>query len=178
MPWLLRQAKKQDKRKMKLNLMGRNHSDNLNTPEWTFKELIPYIPKGKILECAVGNGEFLEIIKKNGFEAVGTNNFFEKLPDFDIIITNPPYSIKDEFLKRAYELNKPFAFLLPITALEGQKRQLLYKKYGIQIIFPIKRTDFNGKGRPWFYTAWFCWKFNLPNDLIFKVKFFVIYAWD
>lgn len=58
------------------------------------------------------------------------NNFFEyELEEnYDcIIISNPPFSIKDDILKRLYELNKPYAILLPIPVLQGQKKILLYK---------------------------------------------------
>ena len=41
---------------------------------------------------------------------------------FDMIITNPPYSLKDKFIEKCYEYGKPFALLLPLTALEGIKR--------------------------------------------------------
>ena len=42
---------------------------------------------------------------------------------FDMIITNPPYSLKDEFIKKCYEWNKPFCLLLPITAFERKARK-------------------------------------------------------
>ena len=38
---------------------------------------------------------------------------------FDCIITNPPFSLKQEFLQRCYELGKPFALLLPLTTFES-----------------------------------------------------------
>jgi len=89
----------------------------------------------------------------------------------DCIITNPPYSLKEEFLQRCYELGKPFALLMPLTALEGKKRGKLYRKYGINLIIPNKRFNFetpSGKGSgAWFQTAWFCWKIKLPNQLNF-----------
>jgi hypothetical protein len=72
---------------------------------------------------------------------------------------------------RAYNLNVPFAFLMPLTALEGKKRGELYRKFGIQLIIPNKRVNFitpSGKGSgAWFQVAWFCWKLNLPNQLNF-----------
>jgi len=85
-------------------------------------------------------------------------------------VTNPPYSIKTKFLKRAFELGKPFAFLLPLTALEGKERGKLYAEYGIQLIIPNKRINFmtgSGKKSVWFQTAWFTWGLNLPKDLNF-----------
>lgn len=77
--------------------------------------------------------------------------------DFDVIITNPPYSLKNEFLKKCYEYNKPFALLLPLTALEGKERGKLYKNKGIEIIVLNKRINFmKEKNNVWFNTSWFC----------------------
>ena len=86
-------------------------------------------------------------------------DFLKDEPDFefDCIITNPPYSIKDQFIKRCYELNKPFLLLLPLTALEGKERNKLYKKYGLEIIVLDKRINFRkDKNNVWFNTSWFC----------------------
>jgi type I restriction-modification system DNA methylase subunit len=152
---------------MKLKLMGKNHSDELYTPDAVFDLLSPYIPRDKIIfECAVGSGKLKSKMESLNYKVVSTNDFFNQYPEYDILITNPPFSLKDKFLEEAYKRGKPFALLLPITALEGIKRQALYKKYGIQILFPKRRTDFNGKKAPWFYVAWFCWKL-LPVDLLF-----------
>ena len=100
----------------------------------------------------------------------GQDFFNECLAEADIIITNPPYSNKDDFLERAYILGKPFAFLLPIESLGAKRRGLLYKEYGIQLIIPHERINFivpSGKKSAWFPTAWFCWQLNLPRDLMF-----------
>lgn len=80
-------------------------------------------------------------------------------------------SLKDKFLARCYELKKPFALLMPLTALEGKKRGELYRKYGIQLIIPNKRINFetpsgDGSGA-WFQASWFTWGLNLPKDLMF-----------
>jgi len=151
--------------------MGKNHSDELYTPEIAFDLLKKYIPKDKtIFECAVGTGKLAKQMTSNGYNVISSNDFFNEFPNYDILITNPPYSIKDKFLEEAYKRGKPFAILLPITALEGIKRQKMYKKYGIKILFPTKRIDFNGKKSPWFYTAWFCWKIKLPKVLNFKIQ--------
>jgi hypothetical protein len=149
----------------RLKLMGKNHSDELYTPDSVIDLLLPFISKEKtIFECAVGSGKLRDKMIKEGYSVISSDSFFTENPDYDILITNPPYSLKDKFLEEAYKRGKPFALLLPITALEGIKRQSLYKKYGIEILFPKRRTDFNGKGSPWFYTAWFCWKL-LPKEL-------------
>lgn len=90
---------------------------------------------------------------------------------FDIIVTNPPYSLKDKFLERCFELGNPFCLLLPLTALESEKRQKLFRKHGIQLIIPNKRFNFetpSGKGSgSWFCSAWFTWGLNLSKELNF-----------
>ncbi|MBA7490718.1 hypothetical protein ES702_01261 [subsurface metagenome] len=150
--------------------------DECYTPEYAIRPLLPYLhKKGIIWDCAFGSGKLAKHFKKKGFKVIGnkSHNFLENgfpKKDFDCIVTNPPYSLKLEFLRCAYAYGKPFALLLPLTALEGKKRGELYKKYGIQLIIPNRRIHFeipSGKKSSWFATAWFCWKLNLPKDLMF-----------
>ena len=151
--------------------------DEWQTPEISINPLLPYLKKYCVIwECAWGKGSLARHLEHKGFKVIGNKDidFLNKQHpplDFDCIVTNPPYSLKEEFLKRAYELEKPFAFLMPLTALEGKRRGELYRKFGIQLIIPNKRINFitpSGKGSgSWFQTAWFCYKLNLPKDLIF-----------
>lgn len=82
------------------------------------------------------------------------------------IVTNPPYSQKDAFLRRAYELGLPWFMLLPITAIEGKRRQALYAHHGVSLYLPRGRIEF-GKGGVWFYTAWFFWIPGEGNTILF-----------
>lgn len=161
----------------KPKLMMNGHTDEIYTPEYALNPLLPFIKKNiKIWECAWGEGHLATHLRTLGYSVFGTQgDFLNKgfascYGDADIIITNPPYSKKDEFLKRAYELGKPFAFLMPLTALEGIKRGALFKKYGLQLIIPNRRINFitpNGGSSSWFATAWFTWGLNLPKDIMF-----------
>ena len=154
-------------------------NNEVYTPEEAIYPLLPYLKKEQVIwDCAFGSGRLAKHFKKYGFKVVGFNNldFLEEVGNdvrnlpFDIIITNPPYSFKDNFLEKAFKIGKPFAFLLPLSALGAQKRVKMYKEYGIQLIVPDKRINFeipSGKKSNWFHTAWFCWKLNLPKDLNF-----------
>lgn len=93
-----------------------------------------------------------------------------------MIITNPPYSLKDDFLKRCYEYKKPFCLLLPITALEGKVRGQMFRENGIEVLVLDGRVQFmknmikdynKSKSGSWFNTSWFCWNV-LKDKLIFE----------
>jgi hypothetical protein len=157
-------------KKLQIQMNGR--SDEFGTPHIAFNILKPYIPDHWVIwEYAYGKGSLAKIMETQGYSVVSSSNFFEDSQDCDVIITNPPYSLKEAFLERAYSLDKPFAFLMPLTALEGKKRGLLYRKYGIELIIPNKRINFvtpSGKGSgAWFQVAWFCWRLDLPKQLNF-----------
>ena len=123
-------------KKSLINYIQNGKNDELYTPNYAIKPLIKYLldlEKGLkrtliIWECTdYGESNITRLFKFCGFEVISTHiNNFNFLTDkayfdFDIIITNPPYSLKDNFLAKCYEYNKPFALLLPITALEGKK---------------------------------------------------------
>ncbi len=151
--------------------------NDVYTPEYAIKPLLPYLKKEQMIwDCAFGSGRLAKHFNKFGFNVVGFQNYdflkihSEDIAEFDIIITNPPYQFKDQFLKRAFEIGKPFAFLLPLTTLEGMKRSKMFRDNEIQVIIPNRRINFeipSGKKSAWFATAWFCYKMNLPKQLNF-----------
>jgi len=159
--------------------MKQGSPDDFQTPPIGIAPLLKYLNKDwTIWECAAGKGNLSRALMKNGFEVIETDilggnfDFLKQKPaQFDCIVTNPPFSLKQEFLQRCYELGVPFALLLPLTTFETAKRQNLFKKYGLQVIFFDKRINFetpSGKGSgSWFASAWFTWGLNLPNQLNF-----------
>lgn len=163
------------KKKLKIQMGGR--SDEFGTPKIAINCLLPYLKEFKLVwECAWGKGSLAKHLEEEGFEVIGnkSEDFLKTKVDmenYDIIVTNPPYSIKDKFLEHCFKGGRPFALLMPLTALEGKKRGALYRKYGIQLIIPNKRINFitpSGKGSgAWFQVIWFCYKLNLPKDLNF-----------
>ena len=154
-----------------------NRSDVFQTPNKALEPILSFIPKGfSIWEPASSKGNIVNFFSGCGYSITGTDittqvDFFTSDIKSDCIITNPPYSIKDKWIERCYELNRPFMLLLPITALEGIKRQKLYKDKGIELILFNRRINYetpSGKGSgAYFSSAWFCSGFNLPNQLNF-----------
>ena len=157
--------------------MKQGSRDDYQTPPYALKPLLPYIPKDWVVwECAAGKGYLSAAFIRLGYRVISSDiitgqDFLTWEPEehWDIIVTNPPYKYKQQFLERCYELGKPFALLVPLTTFETPKRQTFMKKHGVQVIFFDKRINFmtpsgGGKGA-WFATAWFTNWMNLENDL-------------
>ena len=162
--------------------MRQGSRDDFQTPQEAIEILLPYLNKHWVIwECACGKGNLCEAFNKHKFNLIATDvlqgvNFLEYPQrmnfDFDCIVTNPPYSLKDQFLRKCFEIGKPFALLMPLTALEGKTRNSIYRENGgIQLIIPDKRFQFetpDGKGQgAWFATVWYCGNMHLPRDLNF-----------
>src|SRR3990167_662084 len=116
--------------------------DDFQTPPSALTPLYPYLKKEwTVWECAEGKGNLSTALRNEGYSVVGTDilsgqDFLHWNPEkFDVIITNPPFSLKQQFLERCYNLGKPFALLLPLTTFETGKRQRLFKENGVEIIF-------------------------------------------
>lgn len=154
---------------------------DFQTPSSAIYPLLPYLKKEWLIwECSCGKGNIVNFLNSQGFLTIGTDilsgyDFLNWQPEkFDCIITNPPYNIKQKFLERCYQLEKPFALLLPLTTFETQKRQKLFREYGVEVIFLPERVRFevpdgrkDEQSSPWFSTAWFCWKLNIGKQMTF-----------
>ncbi len=158
-------------------------SDDFQTPPHAINPLLPYLSTEWIIwECATGNGNLERALKAAGYSCYGTDIIYGQ--DFlatsvtargyerDCIVTNPPYSLKNEFLEHCYKLQRPFALLLPLTTFETKKRQALFREHGVEVIFLPKRINFetpSGQGSgSWFATAWFTWGLNIGQQLTFS----------
>ena len=154
-------------------LLENGHTDEMFTPNYALNPLVTYLDCDWVIwECAWGSGSLATHLKNRGYTVVGNpqEDFMEVEHKCNVIVTNPPYSMKEKFLRRAYSLEIPFAFLLPLTALEGIQRGEMYAKYGIDIIIPNRRINFitpNSGKSSWFATAWFTCGLHLPKELNF-----------
>lgn len=156
--------------------------DSLFTPYYAVDHIIKYLPKDKKIWCPFDIEEwsaFSSRLKECGFDVISTHidegqDFFEYEPEhWDLIVSNPPFSLKDKVLERLYSFNKPFAILLPLNSLQGKTRYKYFKQ-GIQILSFDARVCYHDKnhmdtvvkGSP-FATAYFC-RDLLPKDLIIE----------
>lgn len=96
---------------------------------------------------------FVQTFKEAGYDVDFTSlnsgkDFFtytrEEIKDVDIIISNPPFSKKQEVIEKLYELDKPFCMLLPVNAIQGKNRYQYFKD-DIQMIIFDSRVGFHKK---------------------------------
>jgi hypothetical protein len=153
--------------------------NELWTPVNAITPLIKYLPKNAVIwECAekpTHDGNITLELRNKGFEVVttsihtGTDFLKCDIPNnITHIVTNPPFEFKTEFIKRCYEIGKPFALLLPIQALDTKTRFEMYSKHGLQLIMFDKRISYIGSnGSPPFASAWFT-NGLLSKDLVWE----------
>lgn len=150
--------------------------DFCQTPPYALEPLLPYLPAGKtIWEPACGEGYIAAELQRNGHTVIASDlrvgvNFFEtNMEGWGVQVTNPGYSIKYKWLKRSYELGKPFANLVPVDVLGAASAQKLFEQYGFQIMLLNHRVNFKMPNLGWrgsgaqFPVMWLCWNL-LPQD--------------
>ena len=126
------------------------------------------------------HSQYVRVLRKAGFYVLFSHvsdgkDFFNYTPKhYDAIVSNPPFSKKDDILKRCYDLGKPFALLLPQNSLQSQFRTKLFITYDLEYLGFDKRVCFytwgNLKGIEFsnhFASGYFC-RHILPRPLIFE----------
>lgn len=156
--------------------------DACQTPAYALDPLLPYLTGFKtIWEPACGEGLLVDALQDctpDRFTVIGSDildgrNFFDFEPDgWDCLVTNPPYSIKFQWIARCYTLGKPFALLMPVETLGAKTAQDLFERYGVEILLLDKRVNFKMPVKGWeasgsqFPVFWLCWKL-LPQQVMF-----------
>ena len=156
----------------------RVESDFYPTPPEVTQALIDFlkIPKHEnIWEPACGSGHMSRVFLENGYTVVSSDINQTEATDFtcdftreyydhecDWIITNPPFSRAEDFIKSAYDIGIPFAFLLKSQYWHSKKRLSLFRETNPTYILPLTwRPDFlfktRGKGAPLMDCIWCVW---------------------
>lgn len=127
---------------MKMDKVAGSGNDEFYTPKYAILPLIKYLKrKGfKKIWCPFDTKQsnFVILLKSVGFDVTYSHiengeDFFDVEHDCDVIVSNPPYSIKTEVFERLFELDKPFAMLVGIVGLyESEKRFNLFRNNEIE----------------------------------------------
>lgn len=160
-------------------LYSKGKNDECYTPKIGVLPILKYIPKNKIIWCPFDTekSEFVKEISKTNkvvYSHIDTGqDFFNYEPEqWDIIISNPPFTDKRKFFERAISFNKPFALIMSITWLNDSAPKQIFEKKELQLLMFDKRMRFikpSGEemGSPTFSSAYFCYNF-LPKQIIME----------
>ena len=153
---------------------GRRQADFYPTPPEATVALLQFLnlPKNTtIWELAAGEGDMAGVLQAY-FETVyttdildGTDFLKSSIDAADWIITNPPFSLAEDFIRRAAKIEKPFAMLLKSQYWHASKRMALFEDIPPSYILPLTwRPDFffkereNGNGgSPLMDVMWCVW---------------------
>lgn len=152
--------------------------DDYMTPKYAWENIKEFIPKVKIWEAFYGDGKSGDHLTELGFDVIHEQiDFFDDatLPEYECLVSNPPFSKSREVMDRLYELDKPFILIFPSSKINTQYFRKWADK-GIQIIIPRKRIHFEKKvngetPKNWknacnFDCFYYCYKIGLPRDII------------
>ena len=152
-----------------MDFTHQNASDNYYSKKEVWEKIQQYIPKDKVIyEPFYGDGKIGQYLRELGFHVIHEPiDFFEN--DLgEIIVSNPPFSMKQEIFTRLKKLDKPFIIVMFPIVLSCKWFLDIFDD--IQIIIPKTRVKMYGNGKE-NYTPnggvwYFCYKMNLPKDLI------------
>jgi hypothetical protein len=145
--------------------------DICQTPPHALEPLYEHIDRmgyRVIWESACGPEQILVTTLQNeGYHVVASDllmgteyNYFTYTPlEYDIEITNVPFSIKYKWLEKAFSRNKPFALLCPYETTAAREFKTLFKQYNgkpwrIEKLSPERRINFKMPNMGWGIEVW------------------------
>ena len=159
---------------------SKGKNDECYTPRYGVEPILEFLEpyKEKIIWCPFDdeNSEFVKVFKEYVYNVVYSHikygqNFYNYEPEeWDVIISNPPFTNKAEIFKRALSFDKPFALLMTIVWLNDGTPANVFKDKELQILSFNERMQFKNReqnNKINFLSAYFCYKF-LPKNFLFR----------
>ena len=155
------------------------NNDECYTPDYGVEPILKYIPKDATVWCPFDTEDsqfVIQISKQNKVirsHLESGQDFFNYEPDeWDMIVSNPPFTDKRKFFERALSFNKPFALIMTNTWLNDSAPKQLFKDRDLQLLMFDKRMKFvSPDGRDndkiTFSSSYYCWNF-LPKQIIME----------
>ena len=156
--------------------------DEYETPRDAWMSIKPFLsPDKKAYDPFYCSGLSQEIFEELGINHIKADkkdffntNIKEHIEKADYVLSNPPFSLKKEVLNRLVnELDVPFILIMPTSTINYMYFSKIFKDKTdkLQIVIPKKRIQFLKNGRELkgcsFDCLYFCYKMNLPRDIIF-----------
>ena len=147
------------------------------TPRYGVLPIVKYLPKGKIIWCPFDkeDSEFVKVLTEQGYKVVYSHiengqDFYTYQPEeWDILVSNPPFTNKRQIFERALSFGKPFALIMSNTWLNDSAPKQVFKDKQLQILFFEERMKFSNNGvvqnKITFSSSYFCYNL-LPKDIV------------
>lgn len=131
----------------------RNSSaDEWYTPSDAVHLIEPYLPDNSVVWCPFDtkDSEFVKVLSEN-HKVIHTHifdgqDFFQYEPSepYDVIVSNPPFSRKDDVFERLFDLDKPFAMVMSMNNIfDSKRRYRLFRDNEFELLVPEGRIKFN-----------------------------------
>ena len=160
-------------------MYSKGNNDECYTPDYGVEPILKYIPKDATVWCPFDTEEsqfVIQISKQNKVirsHLESGQDFFNYEPDeWDMIVSNPPFTDKRKFFERALSFNKPFALIMTNTWLNDSAPKQLFKDRDLQLLMFDKRMKFispdgRNNDKITFSSSYYCWNF-LPKQIIME----------
>lgn len=168
---------------MKMDIVAGSGNDEFYTPKYAIEPILKYITKDKVIWCPFDTDDslFVKMLNERGNSVVhshisnGEDFFVYEPEEYDIIVSNPPYSLKNEVFERLFSLKKPFAMLVGVVGLfESKKRFNLFKDNTFEVMYFDKRISYfksyddqKPSLNPPFSSVYLCSNL-LPDKIVFE----------
>lgn len=168
---------------MKMDIVAGSGNDEFYTPDYAIEPILKYVKAGTKVWCPFDTEEsnFVKKLIAHGCIVnnthIGNGEDFFKLdvPDCDMILSNPPYSLKTEVLQKLFDIGKPFGMLLGVVGLfESQKRFEMFRDNTFEVMYMSRRVAYfksfdeqKPSLNPPFSSVYICSKM-LPQQIVFE----------
>ena len=168
---------------MKMDKVAGSGNDEFYTPRYAIEPILKYIDKDSVVWCPFDTEQsnFVKMLKDKGIKVInshlekGTDFFKCAIPDCTHIVSNPPYSLKNEVFERLFMLKIPFAMLVGVVGLfESQKRFEMFRDNQFEIMYLNRRVsyfkdyaDVKPALNPPFSSVYLCSQM-LPDKIVFE----------
>lgn len=137
-------------------------NDEYYTPEYGVTPIVKYLKHKSTILCPFDTEEsmFVKVFNENGFNVIYTHikynqDFFDvckqikygeiEKQKIDYIISNPPYSIKQQVFETLFDIDIPFAMLVSSPGLFEGQRFNLFANNKFELLMFNKRISFINK---------------------------------
>ena len=147
------------------------------TPRYGVLPIVKYLPKDKIIWCPFDkeDSEFVKVLTEQGYKVVYSHiengqDFYTYEPkEWDILVSNPPFTNMRQIFERALSFGKPFALIMSNTWLNDSAPKQVFKDKQLQLLMFEERMKFSNNGvvqnKITFSSSYFCYNL-LPKDIV------------